>query len=60
MRVEQHKMERVVGSIAVTEALKAAISELHLDVTMACSITLTVTCKPPQDKGCGKVACIHT
>jgi hypothetical protein len=37
-------MERVVGSIAVAQALKAAISELHLYVSMARGVTLSVTC----------------
>jgi hypothetical protein len=56
VRVEQHKMERVVGSIAVTQALKAAISELHPNVPMACSITLSVTCTTTWGRCVGRVA----
>jgi len=43
MWVEQHKMERGIGSVAVAQALKAAISELHLYVSVARGVALSVT-----------------
>jgi hypothetical protein len=43
MWVEEHKVERIIGSIAVTEPLQMAVSKLHLNAASAGGIILSIT-----------------
>lgn len=46
--VKQHKVQGVIRSIQVAQPLQATITELHLNVPLASSITFSITCTRTQ------------